>query len=215
MLLHAPVTTAQELEEFSVQESLQETCVLVGCCLDDCCSAGTSWDIVTKYCIANSTSFGFDGEHIEEYTEGCMSRLCCNEDCCGSGTRYDTESESCVAVNDGIVNVNFVQASPDNVLLLESLHHSGDTPSIQVETTKEASVYAVDESDIFSNLIDGGKTCRGLNTIGALEKDQDNVITVPLNGKDVVIYVCVANVLVGRCIHFYTDNPVRTNEMIE
>lgn len=211
LLLQSPVTIAQE--EFSVQQEsilIPETCELVGCCLDDCCSAGTSWDQVTKYCIANSTSFGFEGFHVEEYLEGCMSRVCCNEDCCGTGTRYNAESESCVAdeKEDPIVNVNFVQAAPDNPVLLESVHHPGDSPTIQVETTNEAIVYAVDGEDVFANLIDGGGTCRGI-VDGALEKDSNNFVTVPLNGKDVVIYVCAANVLVGRCIHFYTSNPVR------
>lgn len=105
-----------------------------------------------------------------------------------------------------VISVDLAQASPDNILLLESLHNPGDTPTIKVETRQEAQVYAVKGMDIFDNLVNGGDVCSFDGT--ALEKDADNFVTVPLNGQDVVVYVCVQNTIVGRCIHFYNSSPV-------
>jgi hypothetical protein len=190
--------------------SSQQQCVVVGCCLDDCCSKGTSWDVFEEYCVANTTSRGFNGSHIANYQEGCMSRTCCDSDCCGIGTVYSDELECCVALVDSltIITVDFIQASPDNVVLLESVHRPGDSPTIEVETSIGAVVYAVDGVDVFQDLQEGGASCDNFkDALG--ETNSNKLVTIPLSGKDTIIYVCVRNVLVGRCIHFYTSSPVR------
>lgn len=211
LLIHS--TTAQQQQSLLLSlTSLQQEqqCVVVGCCLDDCCSAGTSWDSLTQYCVSNPNSRGFNGTHSSDYAEGCMSRECCNDDCCGTGTRYSVQEECCIPIVDSstTLSIDFVPASPVTILLLESLFNPGDTPVIQVETSQETQVHVVEGIDIFQNLLGGGNVCSFREK--ALEKDDGNFVTIPLNGKDVVVYACLQNIIVGRCIHVYTSSPVRT-----
>jgi hypothetical protein len=74
-------------------------CVIPGCCVEDCCGPGTSWDSSIEYCIENSTSSGWNGTYAEtDYERGCFERVCCEGDCCGSGTVYDVGIKCCVSV---------------------------------------------------------------------------------------------------------------------
>jgi hypothetical protein len=93
-------------------------------------------------------------------------------------------------------------------------------------TKDEALVYAVEGNDAFSNLMHGGETCRGsLNTnMGAarMERDEENhrfVTTIislhDLHGNNVVIYACVDNVLVGRCIHLFLHGQSGTYTTVQ
>jgi hypothetical protein len=94
------------------------------------------------------------------------------------------------------IPVNFVEAAPDNLILLESVHNPGDTPVIQVETSENAQVYVAEGMDVFRDLRQGASACR-FNGASALEKNSNNFVTIPLNGQDLVVYVCSQ-----RTIHF-------------
>ena len=64
-------------------------CPVLACCEQDCCGKGTSWDIKTDYCVANSTSEGFNGTHLAVWEPGCLTHICCEQDCCGKGLEYN------------------------------------------------------------------------------------------------------------------------------
>lgn len=201
-------TAALALHSSSLAHSQQ--CEVVGCCLDDCCSEGTLWDDPIQYCIPNVDSSGFNGTHVAaEYEEGCMSRTCCDGDCCGDGTRYDTIAECCLPIDTSTLEIDFAAASPDNIILLESVHYEGDIPTIVVTAPEEVQVFAIQGINIFEDLGQGGERCPPPPE-GALEVESSpNVLRFPLNGKDTIIYVCQRGMVVGRFIHIYTSSPVR------
>jgi len=70
-------------------------CPALGCCGEDCCAEGTSWDSVST-CVADPSSVGWDGTYTMEHSPGCAYRICCEADCCGQGTLYDPEKECCI-----------------------------------------------------------------------------------------------------------------------
>jgi hypothetical protein len=73
-------------------------CVIPGCCVEDCCGPGTSWDSSIEYCIENSASSGWNGTYKTDYERGCFERVCCEGDCCGSRTVYDVGVKCCISV---------------------------------------------------------------------------------------------------------------------
>lgn len=74
----------------------QETCPALGCCQEDCCGEGTSWDAESAYCIFAPGSPGFNGTYTTEQPEGCQEHLCCEDTCCASGTYYDLTAKCCL-----------------------------------------------------------------------------------------------------------------------
>ena len=68
--------------------------LVLGCCEEDCCGEGTSWE--SPSCILNPDSSGFDGTYSSEYNEGCILRSCCENECCSDGTEYDSSTALCV-----------------------------------------------------------------------------------------------------------------------
>lgn len=76
----------------------QNQCLIPGCCVEDCCGPGTSWDSNIKYCIEDSSSLGWNGTYETDYERGCFERTCCESDCCGSGSVYDADIKCCVPV---------------------------------------------------------------------------------------------------------------------
>lgn len=75
-----------------------EQCFIPGCCVEDCCGPGTSWDAAIEYCIPNADSLGWNGTYESEYERGCLERSCCEGDCCSSGTVFDAGIKCCVPV---------------------------------------------------------------------------------------------------------------------
>lgn len=74
------------------------TCDTSGCCMEDCCGAGTKWNPDIEYCMPYGDSTGFDGtyKYNPDYDGGCVERTCCEQDCCYPGTVYDAGLECCV-----------------------------------------------------------------------------------------------------------------------
>lgn len=73
-----------------------ESCPIMGCCVEDCCGAGTSWEAPSAYCVPSPGSLGFNGTYSEDFQGGCQERVCCEQDCCSEGTHYDKSTECCV-----------------------------------------------------------------------------------------------------------------------
>lgn len=77
-------------------EALNETCPALGCCMEDCCGAGTAWKATSAYCVPSPGSPGFNGVYSsEDYKSGCQEQLCCEKDCCADGTSYDESAQCC------------------------------------------------------------------------------------------------------------------------
>ena len=72
-------------------------CPALGCCEEDCCAEGTSWDNVST-CVKDPWSGGWDGTHTMDHSPECAYRICCEADCCGQGTWYDTDKQCCIPV---------------------------------------------------------------------------------------------------------------------
>lgn len=72
-----------------------DVCPMLGCCVNDCCGAGTSWNASLQYCVEDDASSGFNGVYSPDYRRGCFARVCCEGDCCGQGTQYSSEAEEC------------------------------------------------------------------------------------------------------------------------
>ena len=74
-----------------------EACPLIpGCCEEDCCGEGTSWDLDTQYCVDDPKSSGFNGTYSDAWETGCVERFCCGADCCNSDLRYDESAALCL-----------------------------------------------------------------------------------------------------------------------
>jgi len=209
--LFIPVANAQTLLSLTQTISATQQCEIVGCCLDDCCSVGTSWDTNIQYCVSDPESIGFNGTHLADYEEGCMSRLCCGNDCCGEGTRYDANAQCCVPIDTSTIEVDFTEAARDNLVILESIHYEGDFPTIEVTATEEAKIYFFQGVDAFQNLGQARATCPPAPE--GTTASSSNFASIPLNGVDTIIYVCLNRVLVGRCIHIYQSSLVRGDEV--
>lgn len=74
----------------------ENDCLVLGCCEDDCCGVGTSWDIRALQCVPAPGSPGYDGIPLPGYQSGCALRSCCEVNCCGDGTFYNTDIECCM-----------------------------------------------------------------------------------------------------------------------
>jgi hypothetical protein len=73
--------------------------VMFGCCEEDCCGAGTSWQ--KPFCIIDRDSTGFNGTHSSAWAAGCIDRVCCEKQCCSPGTEYDNTTAECVPQGNG------------------------------------------------------------------------------------------------------------------
>ena len=79
--------------------------LVLGCCEEDCCGEGTSWDVKKAHCISNPNSSGFNGTHSSAWIDGCVERVCCEDECCSPGeTEYDGNSALCVPKGKLIVD---------------------------------------------------------------------------------------------------------------
>jgi hypothetical protein len=68
--------------------------VTLGCCEEDCCGAGTSWQ--SSFCTIDRDSTGFNGTHSGDWAAGCIDRVCCEEECCSPETKYDNTAAECL-----------------------------------------------------------------------------------------------------------------------
>ena len=81
---------------FTVSNLVLATCPSLGCCVEDCCGDGTTWNASVEYCVEEEGSAGFNGTYVKmTYLNGCVERACCEADCCGQGTQYDLDQEEC------------------------------------------------------------------------------------------------------------------------
>ena len=99
LIVTLAVISRKGAAQFAVTTSI-DVCPVLGCCVDDCCAKGTSWDLSTSYCIADPSSDGFSGTYISDYEAGCVDRICCEDACCGDGTKYDSDLACCVPLLD-------------------------------------------------------------------------------------------------------------------
>lgn len=74
-----------------------------GCCEEDCCGPGTSYNGGGGACEADPSSPGWPGVYSDLYQFGCVFRRCCEDECCSEGTEYDPSIECCV------ISANFTQ----------------------------------------------------------------------------------------------------------
>ncbi|KAL7577367.1 hypothetical protein ACA910_002098 [Epithemia clementina (nom. ined.)] len=103
------------------------------------------------------------------------------------------------------IQVDFSTASPSNPVFLDSISEDPDA-EIQVTVPPGAQVFVVKGP---GSLVDGGSTCPPPPGGGgdAVAVDATSIVTVPLEGIDLVIYVCNLGVVVGRCVHVTSSSP--------
>ena len=105
------------------------------------------------------------------------------------------------------VGVDFSEATPDNPVVLDNVY---DDPDTVVDVTTIPG-----DLDVFvATPVDGsigvpGDSCPPSGASPASPLSGGSFITVPLNGENVVIYVCSGGQIVGRCVHVYSASPVR------
>jgi len=79
--------------------TMTQSCLVLACCVEDCCGRGTTWDSTKELCVSTpSQEDGFKGSYSPAYKGGCAERSCCEESCCSmrEGTVYSRELQSCV-----------------------------------------------------------------------------------------------------------------------
>ena len=83
----------------TAQFAPDDVCVLLECCVEDCCGEGTSWNTSTGSCLVDLGSPGFNGTHSPDYDSSCKTVRewgCCEGACCGTGTLYNVSIAYCV-----------------------------------------------------------------------------------------------------------------------
>lgn len=80
-----------------VSGQLEEECLLLGCCDEDCCALGTYWEPDVGRCFAVEAAPGFE-KYDPDHQFGCAARECCEDDCCWDGTVYDESVKCCVPI---------------------------------------------------------------------------------------------------------------------
>jgi CDGSH-type Zn-finger protein len=57
--------------QFTPLSSVEQCPLVLGCCEEDCCGAGTSWE--SPFCASDPDSTGFNGTHSSAWDEGASS----------------------------------------------------------------------------------------------------------------------------------------------
>lgn len=116
------------------------------------------------------------------------------------------ELPSCDPAPSSILEANFSLASPTNPLLLDYAYDASDTiVEATVPTGYELFVAAADGTLVAS----AGSSCPPPGATSVPPQPTDSLTSIPLNGENVVVYVCSAGQIVGRCVYIFSSFEVR------